>query len=338
MRRAATLALITLIASVTTDAAQTPADFYKGKTVNIVCGYGVGGGYDLYARTLARHLGDHIPGRPAVVVQNMTGAGGMRAANAVYTTLAKDGSVIACTNPILLMYQLMGGQQARYETGRLQWIGSLDEPNNAIIALASSGLRSIDDAKQREVPVPGDGPTSSMSLYPTATNALVGTRFRIIDGYTGSAAGDLAMQRGEVDARSGATLGSLFAQYGNAIRDHKLNVLIQFGPQRSPRLPDVPLLQDLVTSARAKQIAEILGLPATVGPGYWMAPDVPEERIAAMRKAFEATVVDPAFLASAKQVRLDLVPRTGVAVQAAVNAVAAYPKDVLAETAKILRW
>jgi tripartite-type tricarboxylate transporter receptor subunit TctC len=338
MRRAATLALITLLAGFTQNPAQAQPDFYKGKTVSIVCGYGVGGGYDLYARTLARHLGDHIPGKPTVVVQNMTGAGGMRAANAVYSTLPKDGTAIACTNPIVLMYQLMGGAQARYETGKLQWIGSLDEPNNAIIALASSGLRTIDDAKQREVPVPGDGPTSSMSLYPTATNALLGTRFRVIDGYTGSAAGDLAMQRGEVDARSGATLGSLFAQYGDAIHEGKLNVLIQFGPQRSPRLPAVPLLQDLVTTARDKQIAEILGLPATIGPGYWMAPDVPDERIATLRKAFEATATDPAFLASAKQVRLDLTPRTGAAVQRAVDAVAAYPKDVLAQTAKILRW
>ena len=314
------------------------ADFYKGRTVQIVCGYGVGGGYDLYARTLARHLGDHIPGKPSVVVQNMTGAGGMRAANAVYTTLPKDGTVIACTNPVLLMYQLMGGAQARYDTGRLQWIGSLDDPNKSIIAFAKSGLRSIEDARTREIPVPGDGPTSSMSLYPTATNALLGTRFRVIDGYTGSAAGDLALQRGEVDARSGASLSSLFSQYADAIRDGQLHVLIQFGPRRSKRIPQVPLLQDLVTGERDKQIAEVLGLPATVGPGYWMAPGVPDDRLAAVRKAFEATIVDPAFLASAKQVRLDLMPRPGAAVQAAVNAVAAYPKDVLAQTAKILRW
>ena len=333
-----TIACIALAAALAPATAHAQADFYKGKTVNIVCGYGVGGGYDLYARTLARHLGDHIPGKPNVVVQNMTGAGGMRAANNIYTTLPKDGTVIACTNPILLMYQLMGGQQARYETAKLQWIGSLDEPNNAIIAPSTSGLRTIEDARAREVVVPGDGPTSSMSLYPTITNALLGTRFRIIDGYTGSAAGELAMQRGEVDARSGATLGSLFAQYGDAIRDGKVKILIQFGPRRSPRVPDVPLLQDLVTSERDKQIAEVVGMPAVVGPGYWMAPGVPEDRLAAVRKAFEATVVDPAFLATAKQIRLEIAAKPGMAVQAAVNAVAAYPRDVLEQTAKMLKW
>jgi tripartite-type tricarboxylate transporter receptor subunit TctC len=332
------IALATLLACLAHTAAPAQTDFYKGKTITIVCGYGVGGGYDLYARTLARHLGNHIPGKPAVVVQNMTGAGGMRAANNVYATLPKDGTVIACTNPILLMYQLMGGTQARYDSGKLQWIGSLDEPNNSIIAFAKSGLRTIDDAKTREVPVPGDGPTSSMSLYPTATNALLGTRFRVIDGYTGSAAGDLALQRGEVDARSGASLTSLFAQHGEAIRKGTLNVLIQFGPRRSKRLPDVPLLQDLLARERDRQIAAVIGLPATVGPGYWMAPGVPEDHLAMVRKAFEATLADPAFRASAQQAKLELTPKTGAEVQAAVSAVAAYPKDVLAQTAKILKW
>jgi tripartite-type tricarboxylate transporter receptor subunit TctC len=327
-------ALIALFAPDTSRA----QEFYKGKTITIVCGYGVGGGYDLYARLLARHLTDHIPGRPSIVVQTMTGAGGMRAANMVYATLPKDGTVIAATNPTLLMYQLMGGQQARYETGKLQWIGSLDEPNNSIIAWHTSGIRTLDDTKTRDVPVPGDGPTSSMSLYPTATNALIGTRFKIIDGYSGSAAGDLAMERGEVDARSGASLSSLFAQHADWVRDRKINILIQFGPRRSRLIPDVPLLQDLLASERDRQIAAVIGLPPTVGPGYWMAPGVPDEALRIVRTAFEAMIIDPAFTVGARQVKLDLNPKTGAAVQAAVNAVAQFPPDVLAQTAAILKW
>jgi tripartite-type tricarboxylate transporter receptor subunit TctC len=338
MRLHRTIALAALLALSPAGASTAAADHYKGKTITIICGYGVGGGYDLYARLMARHLGDHIPGKPSVIVQNMTGAGGMRAANTVYTTAPKDGTVIAATNPTLLMYQLMGGQQARYETDKLQWIGSLDEPNNSIIAWHTSGIRTLDDAKKREVPVPGDGPTSSMSLYPTATNALLGTRFRVIDGYSGSAAGDIALERGEVDARSGASLSSLFAQHADWIRDGKINILIQFGPRRSPRIPDVPLLQDLLTSERDRQIAAVIGLPATVGPGYWMAPGVPEEAIATVRKAFEAMIADPAFAAAVRQVRLDINPKTGAAVQAAVNAVAQVPADVLKQTAAILKW
>jgi len=337
MRSHRTIALAAVLA-VSLAASAAEADYYKGKSITIICGYGVGGGYDLYARLLARHLGDHIPGKPSLIVQNMTGAGGMRAANTVYTTAPKDGTVIAATNPTLLMYQLMGGQQARYETGRLQWIGSLDEPNNSIIAWHTSGIRTLDDAKKREVPVPGDGPTSSMSIYPTATNALLGTRFRIIDGYNGSAAGDLALERGEVDARSGASLSSLFAQHADWIRDRKINILIQFGPRRSPLIPEVPLLQDLLASEHDRQIAAVIGLPPTVGPGYWMAPGVPDEALAIVRKAFEAMIADPAFAASARQVKLDVNPKTGAAVQAAVNAVAHYPPDVLAQTAAILKW
>jgi tripartite-type tricarboxylate transporter receptor subunit TctC len=338
MRLHRTIALAAHLALSAAGASTAAADHYKGKTITIICGYGVGGGYDLYARLMARHLGDHIPGKPSVIVQNMTGAGGMRAANTVYTTAPKDGTVIAATNPTLLMYQLMGGQQARYETGKLQWIGSLDEPNNSIIAWHTSGIRTLDDAKKREVPVPGDGPTSSMSLYPTATNALLGTRFKVIDGYSGSAAGDIALERGEVDARSGASLSSLFAQHADWIRDGKINIVIQFGPRRSPRIPDVPLLQDLLASERDRQIAAVIGLPATVGPGYWMAPGVPEEPIATVRKAFEAMIADPAFVAAARQVRLDINPKTGTAVQAAVNAVAQVPTDVLKQTAAILKW
>jgi tripartite-type tricarboxylate transporter receptor subunit TctC len=313
-------------------------EFYRGKTITIICGYGVGGGYDLYARLLARHLADHIPGKPAIIVQTMTGAGGMRAANAVYTASPRDGTVIAATNPTLLMYQLMGGQAARYETAKLQWLGSLDEPNNSIITWHTSNIRTIEDAKAREVPVPGDGPTSSMSLYPTATNALLGTRFRIIDGYSGSASGDLAMERGEVDGRSGASLSSLFAQHADWVRDRKINILIQFGPRRSRLIPDVPLLQDLLTNERDRQIADVIALPTTVGPGYWMAPGVPDEALRTVRAAFERMIADPAFIAGARQVKLEVSPKTGAEVQAAVNAVANYPQDVLTRTAAILKW
>jgi tripartite-type tricarboxylate transporter receptor subunit TctC len=329
--------LLTLLAALPCGRA-VAQDYYRGKTITIICGYGVGGGYDLYARLLSRHLGEHIPGKPNIIVQTMTGAGGMRAANAVYTASPRDGTVIAATNPTLLMYQLMGGAQARYETAKLQWIGSLDEPNNSIITWHTSGIRTIDDAKMRDVPVPGDGPTSSMSLYPTATNALLGTRFRIIDGYSGSASGDIAMERGEVDGRSGASLSSLFAQHADWVRDRKINILIQFGPRRSRLIPDVPLLQDLLTSERDRQIAAVVGLPTTVGPGYWMAPGVPGEALATVRRAFERMIADPGFIAGARQVKLEVNPKTGAQVQAAVSAVAGYPPDVLAQTAAILKW
>jgi hypothetical protein len=220
----------------------------------------------------------------------------------------------------------------------LQWIGSLDEPNNSIITWHTSGIRSIDDAKTREVPVPGDGPTSAMNIYPTVTNALLGTRFKIIDGYSGSAAGDLAMERGEVDGRSGANLTSLFARHGDWIRDGKINILMQFGAKRDPLLLLVPLLQDLVASERERQIAAVVSLPTTVGPGYWLAPGVPEEALRILRQAFDAMIANPQFRADARQSKLEVRPKSGAQVQAAVNAVAQFPQEVLAQTAAILKW
>jgi tripartite-type tricarboxylate transporter receptor subunit TctC len=319
-------------------AASHAQDYYKGRTITVICGYGVGGGYDIYARLFARHLGKHIAGQPALIVQNMPGAGGLRAANLVAVTAPKDGTVIAAVNPSLLMYQLMGGPQARYETAKLQWVGSLDEPNNSIIAWHTSGIRTIADAKARDVPMPGDGLTSAMTIYPTVANGLLGTRFKVIDGYSGSADGDLAMERGEVDGRSGANLTSLFARRADWIRDGKINFLLQIGPRRDALLPQVTLLQELVATERERQIATLVSLPTTVGPGYWMAQGVPEAALAILRKAFAAMIADPQFLAEAKQSKLEVRPKTGAEVQAAVNAVAQYPADVMAQAAAMLKW
>jgi tripartite-type tricarboxylate transporter receptor subunit TctC len=313
-------------------------EFYQGKVITIIVGYGVGGGYDIYARLLTRHMAEHIPSHPSIIVENMPGAAGVRAANNVYGAAPKDGTVIAALNPSLLMYQLLGGQFARYETAKLQWIGSLDDPNNSIITWHSAGIHSIADAKTREVPMAGDGPTAALNIYPTATNALVGTRFKMINGYTGSAAGDLAMERGEVDGRSGASLSSLFSQHADWIRDGKIDILLQFGVKRDPALPAVPLLQELATTDRDRQIAAVVSLPTTVGPAYWMAPGVPQEALRIVREAFDATVADPQFLADAKAIKLAINPKSGAEVAAAVNAVSNVPPDVLAQTAAILGW
>ena len=334
----AILSLSALVALLLLPSRSHAQDFYKGKTITIICGYGVGGGYDAYARLLARHLGNHIPGQRTVIVQNMPGAGGLRAANTVAVTAPKDGTTIAAVNPSLLMYQLLGGPQARYQTGTIKWIGSLDEPNNSIITWHTSGIRTIEDAKTRDVPMPGDGPTSSMSIYPTVTNALLGTRFKIVEGYSGSAAGDLAMERGEVDGRSGANLTSIFARRADWVSERKINFLLQIGNRRDPLLPDVPLLQDLLTSERDRQIATVASLPRTVGPGYWMAPEVPDATLAIVRRAFEAAIKDPALLADTKALNLEMRPKTGVEMQAAVAKIAQFPADVLTQTAAILKW
>jgi tripartite-type tricarboxylate transporter receptor subunit TctC len=313
-------------------------DFYKGKTITFIVGFSSGGGYDTYARLLARHMSSHIPGNPTIIVQNMDGAGSMRAANHVYNVAAKDGTVVAAVNATLLMYQLLGGKGAQYDPAKLQWIGSVANSNNSVITWHASGIRSIEDARKQDVPMAGTGPTSYANIYPTIMNAVLGTRFKVINGYTGSNLMDLAMERGEVAGRSGAALASLFSERPDWVKDKKINFLVQIGYERDPALVDVPTLGELVKSEREKQIVNVVTLPTTVGYAYWVAPEVPAERVKILQEAFAKTAADSNFLAEAKKQNLDIKVQTGAQIEALVRAAAQTPKDVLQATATTLNW
>jgi tripartite-type tricarboxylate transporter receptor subunit TctC len=313
-------------------------DFYKGKTITFVVGFSTGGGYDGYARLLARHLPSHIPGNPTIIVQNMDGAGSMRAANHVYNVAPKDGTVIAAVNATLLMYQLLGGKGAQYDPAKLGWIGSVANSNNSVITWHASGVQTVEDAKRQEVPMGGTGTTSYANIYPTIMNAVLGTRFRVINGYTGSNVMDLAMERGEITGRSGAALASFFSEHPDWVRDKKINFLVQIGYERDPALPDVPTLGELVKGKRERQIVNVVTLPTTVGYGYWLAPEVPAERLAILREALAKTVVSPSFLAEAKKQNLDIKVQSGEQLEALVKDAAQTPKEVLEATATTLNW
>jgi tripartite-type tricarboxylate transporter receptor subunit TctC len=313
-------------------------DFYKGKTITFIVGFSSGGGYDTYARLLARHMSSHIPGNPTIIVQNMDGAGSMRAANHVYNVAAKDGTVVAAVNATLLMYQLLGGKGAQYDPAKLQWIGSVANSNNSVITWHASGIRSIEDARKQDVPMAGTGPTSYANIYPTIMNAVLGTRFKVINGYTGSNLMDLAMERGEVAGRSGAALASLFSERPDWVKDKKINFLVQIGYERDPALVDVPTLGELVKSEREKQIVNVVTLPTTVGYAYWVAPEVPAERVKILQETFAKTAADSNFLAEAKKQNLDIKVQTGAQIEALVRAAAQTPKDVLQATATTLNW
>jgi tripartite-type tricarboxylate transporter receptor subunit TctC len=313
-------------------------NFYKDKTLTIIVGFGVGGGYDSYARLLSRHIGNFIPGNPTVVVQNMEGAGSLRAANHVYNVAPKDGTVIAAVNPTVLMFQILGGKEARYDSGKLNWLGSVANSNNSVIMWHGSGIKSVDDAKAKEIPVAGTGTTSYAYIYPTVMNATLGTKFKVINGYKGSADMDLAMESGEVAGRSGAALTSLAAEKADWVRDKKINFLVQIGFEKDPTLPDVPLLSDLVKTEREKQIVGVVTLPTSVGYAYWVAPEVPAERVKILREAVTKMVADPKFLEEAKKLVLDIRFQSGEQLQRIVENVANTPKPVIEETAAILKW
>ena len=318
--------------------AQEGSNFYKGKTVSIIVGFGPGGGYDLYARLLARHLGEHIPGNPSVVVDNMPGAGGVRAANYVYATAPKDGTVVAGVNQGASIFQLLGGKGAQYDPTQFQWIGSMAHSNNTIYTWAASGIATLDDAKKKEVPMAGSGIISDSDMYPAVFNALVGTKFKVIDGYTGTNDSDLAMERGEVVGRGGGAYSSLVSTHSDWLRDKKINILAQIGFEREPDLPNVPLLIDLVGKGEDQQIASITTLPTAIGYNYWLAPGTPSQRVEILTKAFEETVKDPAVAAEARKMGLEIRPKTASALRDLVDKSASNPKQVLQRTKQILHW
>lgn len=319
--------------------AQSVAEFYRGRTVNIIVGFGAGGGYDLYARLLARYLGEHIPGKPNVVVQNMEGGGSVRAANFVYNNAPKDGTTIAAVNQNMPMYQLLGGRAAQYDAARLVWLGSMGGSNGLLYTWHTSPVKTIEDAKHIEAKLGSTGTNSDSHIFPTLINNLIGTKFKIINGYAGGTKEiHLALERGEVDGRGGNSWASLQSSNGDWVATKKLNFLVQIGFEPESELPDVPMLQSLVTSDMHRQIVDLVSLPTVLGYANFMAPEVPAERIAALRAAYDETMKDPAFLAEARKENMMLRPASGLSVESLVRKVAGTPKPVLAEASRLLEW
>ena len=315
-------------------------DFYRGRQVAIICGFQPGGGYDAYARLLARHIGRHIPGNPSVVVQNMEGAGSVRASNYVYVNAAKDGTVIAAMNQNMPMYQMLGGKAAQFEAARLRFIGSLIGSNGLLYTWETSPTKSIADAKRRETPLGGTGTNSDSHIFPTFINNVLGTKFKVINGYSGGTREiNIALERGEVEGRGGNSFAALVASSPHWVEQKKLNYLVQIGVRPEPGLPaSVPLLIDLVTAPEDKQAVEVITVPTVLGYTYWLAPEVPGDRIEILRRAFEATAKDAQFLADAEKSKMMVSPQSGAELEAMVVKAASIPKPVLARTAKLLEW
>ncbi|HTK14535.1 MAG TPA: tripartite tricarboxylate transporter substrate-binding protein [Xanthobacteraceae bacterium] len=317
-------------------ASRATDESFSGKTITILVGFGPGGGYDLYSRIVARFLPDHIPGHPTVIVSNMGQAGGLRAANNVAVVAPKDGTEIACVNASLLPYQMLGGKNARFDATKLQWLISATHSNNSIITWHTSGIKTIDDAKKQEVPFGTGGPASTSYIYPAVANAVISTKFKLIAGYTGSNSLDLAMEKGEIAGHSGANLNSLFARNAEWIRDKKINFLVQIGFERDKSLPDVPVLGELTTTEKQKQIVDLATLPTAIGYAYWVAPEVPHERVSILQKAFAAVIADPEFKKQVEQAGFDVVPTGPDKLTALVKAAAATPEPVKKEAAALL--
>jgi tripartite-type tricarboxylate transporter receptor subunit TctC len=310
-------------------------DFYKGRQIDMVIGYSPGGTYDLYARLVARFLGDFIPGKPKIVPRNMPGAGSRLATNWVYSVGPKDGTVIATGDQSLAVEQAMGDKAIRIDTAKLNYIGNPNADNNTTVTWYTSGVKTIEDAKVKDVPVGATGGSTS-SQYPKAMNALIGTRFQIITGYPGGNDINLAMEKGEVMGRGSNAWGAWKATRPQWLKDKKINILVQIGLHKAPDLPDVPLLMDLAKNDEDRAVLKLLSASGDIGRPLFVAPEVPKERVQALREAFNRMVKDPTFLETAKKEHFDIDPRTGEEMQQIVEEIIATPKPIRDRLAKII--
>ncbi len=304
---------------------QSVEDFYRGKKIDLVIGYSSGGTYDLYARLVARHLSRYIPGRPLIVPRNMPGAGSRTAATFVYTIAPRDGTVLGTADQSLALQQAAGDTRIKFDTTKFIYIGNPNIENNTTAAWHASGIKTIEDARRREVTVGATGGSTS-SQYPKAMNALLGTRFKIILGYPGGNDINLAMERGEVDVRGSNSWASWKATRAHWLAENKINILVQIGLKKLPELPDVPLLMELGGNDDDRELLRLLSASTVIGRPIFTTPDVPAERVKALRDAFDAMVRDPAFLEQARKENFDIDAVSGEALQKLVAEIVAMPK------------
>ena len=307
-------------------------DFFAGKTITMSTHSDAGAGYDTYLRLLARHMGAHIPGRPAFIVINQPGAGGLLALNYAAKSAPQDGTFLTLVSQGLLVLEPTGGKGLQTSLGAFKWIGNFSQSNNVTVTWVTSNVKTLQDAMTREVVVGATGAGSATVVGPTLYNSLLGTRFKIIQGYSGSGQINLAMQRGELDGHATSTWTSMQTMLHDEIRDGKVNVLIQTGLRKDPDLADVPLLLDLVKDdPRKRTIAQFISAAVSVARPLAAPPGVPDDRVEILRRAFDATMKDPEFLADAQTLRSEVDPMTGAETQSAIADILATSKPVIAD-------
>jgi tripartite-type tricarboxylate transporter receptor subunit TctC len=292
-------------------AAQSVADFYRGKTISMVIATSPGGDYDLRARLLARHMSRHIPGEPAVVARNMPGAVGLQAANWMANQAPRDGTAIHAIMQNMSAYQALGGSNVEYDTRRFFWIGNTTDTPNVINSWYTTGIKTIADVMTRELVVGAPGQATSSVYYPKALNEIVGTKFKIVSGYPGGNDVNLAMERGEVGGRGSNSWASWKATHPQWLAEKKISILVQIALQRHPELADVPTMIELAKNDEDRAVLAFLSADIPINRAYVTTADTPPERVAALRRAFDALMKDPAFLAEAAKANIDISPSTG---------------------------
>ena len=317
--------------------AQSAADFYKGKTVDLYIGYSVGGAYDLYARMLSKHIGKHIPGNPTVIPKNMEGAGSLRLANWLYNVAPKDGLAMGIIGRGTGFDPLLGNTKAQFEGPKFTWIGSANNEVSICVAWSTSGVTKFEDLLTKELVVGGTSSSADTDQFPKIVNGVLGTKMKVVTGYPGGNEVGLAMERGEVQGRCGWSWSSVKSTHQKWIDDKKFIVLVQLALSKHPDLPDVPLVVDLAKTHEQRQILRLIFARQVMGRPFLAPPGIPADRAAMLRQAFMETMTDKDFLADTEKAQMEINPVPGDKVQALVKEVYSTPPEIAQKAASFLR-
>jgi tripartite-type tricarboxylate transporter receptor subunit TctC len=332
------LALIALVClgSASPVGAQTAAPF-KGATITISIGYPAGGGFDLYARLLARYYGKHVPGNPSIVSQNVVGAGSLKLANTLYAISPRDGTAIGMVAQTLPVDQLLGSPGINFDFAKFSVIGRMAPSGTVLVSSNKQPVRSIEDARKEQLVIGATGPSSEAFIVPALLNNLAGTKFKITSGYAGTQEMVIAMERGEAD---GATIivSSLVTQFSRLLQNNEVSILVQNALKRDPAFPDIPTTMDAALTAEGREIMKLFAIGNDIGRSFILPPGVPQDRVAILRTAFMETMADRELQAAAKTGGIDLDPMRGEDIQAMITSISEMSPDLLKKAAEAKQW
>src|SRR6204780_602431 len=336
-RTAAAALLVTAIWGLAAPArAQTVEEFYKSHPITMLVGSGAGGGYDVYARAFTRYWTNHIPGHPNIIPKNMPAAAGLAAASTLYNGAERDGSVVGAFTNGAAMDPLFGNPGAHYDALQFNWLGSIGKLENVCFTWHLSPVKTVADARSRDVIVAAAGATSNSAIVPKMLNALIGTRFKVVSGYDTSSGLTMALERGEAEGICGLSWSTIKASRPHWIKDNLLNVVVQMGLAKLHDLPDVPNALDLIDDPQNKQVMELILIRQEAGRPFAAPPDTPADRVAALRQAFTDTLADPDFIAEAAKTQLEIEPMTGDEIAKMLAKAYAAPKGVVERAAELV--
>jgi tripartite-type tricarboxylate transporter receptor subunit TctC len=321
---------LVLAAGATASAQEDTATFFKGKTLRLVVGIGVGSGYDINARLLARHMTSHIPGQPTIIVQNQPGAGSLAMTNALYNTGPFDGTVMGASFNGMPTTPLLQPGGARFDPEKLNWLGSTNRETQVMYVWHTAPAQTLDDARRREIIMGAQAPGSTQFDYPVLAREMFGFKFKVVTGYESTPKIHLAMESGEVHGTI-ANWSTLKAINANWIAENKIRILVQWALTKNPELGEIPMFLEVAKTEAERSALKLMLARLEYGRPFFLPPNVPAGRVAALRRAFDATMKDPDYLAEADRLKIDVEPLSGEQVAALVEQVSRTPLDTVAK-------